>query len=62
VSEKEPDHAALTKQEMELVQRIATRDGMTLDEAATKLARQALERRVRKRTKYGPARVYSIKK
>jgi hypothetical protein len=62
VSEQEPDNTTLTKSERELVKRIADRDGVSEDEAATRLVKQALARRVRKRTGKAPARVYSIKR
>jgi hypothetical protein len=61
VSEQEPDNTTLTKSERELVKRIADRDGVTEDEAATRLVKQALARRVKKRTGKAPARVYQIK-
>jgi hypothetical protein len=61
VSEQEPDNTTLTKSERELVKRIADRDGVTEDEAATRLVKQALARRVKKRTGKAPARVYPIK-
>ena len=47
---------------MELVKKIAERDGITVDEAATNLAKAGLARRVRKRTGKGPARVYGLKR
>lgn len=50
----------LTDAEMELVRRIARRDGITEDEAATNLIQSALARRVRKRTGKAPAKVYEI--
>lgn len=53
---------ALSEQEMELVRRVAKRDGITVDEAATNLGKAALARRTRKRTGKAPARVYSIKR
>jgi hypothetical protein len=62
VSEKELDRATLTKAERDMVQRIADRDGVTLDEAATRLAKEGLARRVKKRTGKAPARVYDIKR
>jgi hypothetical protein len=62
VAEQEPDNTTLTKSERELVKRIADRDGVSEDEAATRLVKQALARRVRKRTGKAPARVYSIKR
>lgn len=56
------DHTNLSRQEQELLKRIAEREGITEDEAATQLVKAALERRVRRRTGKGPARVYAIKK
>lgn len=56
------DSVPLSKAEREIVKRIAERDGITEDEAATRLAKDALARRARKRTGKGPARVYSIKR
>lgn len=44
-----------------MVKRIAERDGVTEDEAATRLVKEALARRVKKRTGRAPAKVYSIK-
>ncbi len=55
------DQTSFTKQEMELVKRIAARDGVSDGEAATRLAREALARRVRKRTGKGQARVLNFK-
>jgi hypothetical protein len=60
VTEKTP--AAFSEKEMELIRRIAKRDGITEDEAATNLGKAALARRTRKRTGKGPARVYSMKR
>lgn len=56
------DHANLTKAEREIVQRIADRDGVTLDEAATRLAKEGLARRVKKRTGKAPAKVYDLRR
>ena len=57
-----PDEESLplTKSEREVVKRIADRDGISEDEAATKLVKAALERRVRRRTGKGQARVFQI--
>lgn len=60
--EKELDRATLTKAERDMVQRIADRDGVTLDEAATRLAKEALARRVKKRTGKAPAKLYDIRR
>ena len=54
--------AAFTSKELDLIKRVAERDGITTDEAATNLGKAALARRTRKRTGKAPARVYSIKK
>lgn len=51
----------LSEAEMKVVRAIAKRDGVTNDEAATKLVQASLARRVRKRTGKGPAKVYGIK-
>lgn len=60
---KAPDTTtALSDRELELVRRIAKRDGISEDEAATNLAKTALARRVRKRTGKGPAKVYGMKR
>jgi hypothetical protein len=60
VTEKTP--AAFNDKEMELIRRIAKRDGITEDEAATNLGKAALARRTRKRTGRAPGRVYSIRR
>jgi cytidylate kinase len=57
-----PESVPLSAKERELVKRIAERDGISEDEAATRLAKAALERRVRKRTRYGPAKVFEMKR
>lgn len=55
------DRTTLTKAERALLKRIADRDGVTEDEAATRLVKEAIARRVKKRTGKAPARVYSIR-
>lgn len=60
MADQEPDRANLTASERELLQKIADRDGVSLDEAATRLAKQGLARRVKRRTGKTPAKVYSI--
>jgi hypothetical protein len=62
VAERGPEQTALSRKEREILKRIAERDGITEDEAATNLVKAALERMVRRRTGRGPAKVYSIKK
>ena len=61
MSERVPDNTSLSRQERALVKRVADRDGITEDEAATNLFRAALQRRVRKKTGKGPAKVYSMR-
>ena len=51
----------LSRSEREVVRRIAERDGVTEDEAASKLVSAALARRVKKRTGKAPARVYGLR-
>lgn len=62
MTEKKPELASLTSKELELIRRIAQRDGITEDEAATNLAKAGLARRVRKRTGKPQARIYDIKR
>lgn len=62
MTEKVPESATFTAKELELIERIASRDGISIDEAATNLGKAGLARRVRKRTGKGPARVYQIKR
>lgn len=57
-----PDQVtALSAKELELVKCIANRDGVTIEEAATRLAAEGLARRVRRKTGKGPAKVYGMK-
>lgn len=51
-----------TKQEADLIARYAAREGISADEAATRLAQEELAHRVKKRTGKNPARVYSLRK
>lgn len=62
MTEKRPESVAITAKDLDLIQRVAKRDGISEDEAATNLAKAGLARRVRKRTGKGPARVYGFKK
>jgi len=52
----------LSKEERALVQKIAERDGITFDEAASRLVSDGLARRVRSRTGKTPAKVYPMRK
>ena len=51
----------LSEKELALVQRIAARDGCTVEEAASRLVSEAIAKRVRRKTGKGPARVYGMK-
>ena len=51
-----------TRAERDMVKRIAERDGITEDEAASRLVSQALARRVKKRTGKAPAKVYGLRR
>lgn len=62
MSDQELDLTTFSKAELEQVKRIADRDGVTLEQAATRLAQQWLQEKVRRRTGHGPARVYGIKR
>jgi hypothetical protein len=57
-----PNTVPLTQLERDLVKRIAERDGVTEDEAASQLVAQCLARRVKKRTGKNPAKVYEIRR
>lgn len=50
----------LSKAEIALVKRIAERDGVTMDTAASRLISEALARRVKKKTGKRMARVYPL--
>lgn len=54
------DITALTALELTLINRIAVRDGVSLEQAASRLVSEALARRVKRRTGHTPAKVYSI--
>ena len=53
-------HLDLSRDEQALLRRIAERDGVSVDDMASRLVQSALARRVRKRTGKGPARVYGL--
>lgn len=63
MTQKVPEATSLSEKELELIERIAKRDGISNDEAATNLGKAALARRVKKRTgKGGTARVVPIRR
>jgi hypothetical protein len=51
----------LSDKEMETVRQIAAREGISVDEAATKLVQKEIARRVKKKTGKSPAKVYSYR-
>lgn len=60
MTEKAAEHLPLSAKERDLVRRIAERDGITEDEAATNLVKQGLARRAGKRGRGG--RVLPLRK
>lgn len=52
---------ALNAKELAMVKRIADRDGVSMEEAASRLAAEGLARKVRRKTGKGPAKVYGMK-
>lgn len=51
----------LSDKEIEMVRQIAAREGITEDEAATRLVQKEIARRVKRRTGKNPAKVYAMK-
>ena len=62
MADQELDLTTLSNAELEQVKRIADRDGITIEEAATRLTQQWLQEKVKRRTGKAPARVYDIKR
>ncbi len=60
MQKNEGHEVRFTEKEEALVKQIADREGMTVDEAATALAKRYIAAAVRKRTGKGPAKVYSM--
>lgn len=54
------EYTGLSAAEVAMVRKIAERDGVSVDVAATRLASEALARRVKKRTGKRMAKVYPI--
>lgn len=52
----------LTQKEHDLLEMIASRDGISIEEAASKLVHQGIQTRVRRNTGRAPAKVYDISK
>lgn len=56
------DNVLLTKGEHDMVRRYAEAEGITEDEAASRLTSQGLARRVKRNTGKTPAKIYPIGK
>jgi hypothetical protein len=56
------NNLVLSKEEAKLAKQLAEREGISEEDAATKLLQAAIARRVRKRTGKGPARVYPLRR
>lgn len=56
------EHLPLTGPELEAVKRIAKRENISEEEAATRLVQSALARRVRRHTGKAPARIYGLRR
>lgn len=52
----------LSKEEHELAEQIAKRDGISIEEAATLALKAGIATRVKKRTGKTPAKIYSFKR
>lgn len=57
-----PNSVPLTKGEREVIAAIAARDGISEEEAATRLVSAAIARRVKKKTGKTQAKVYGFRK
>lgn len=53
---------ALSAREREIVKRIAARDGVSEEEAASRLVKEGLARRVRRKSGKGQAKVFPIRR
>lgn len=62
MTEKTPSVATFSDRELELLKRVAERDGITVEEAVTNLGKAALARQLKKKTGKAPARVYSMRR
>ncbi len=58
----EIDLTSFSRKELEQIERIAQRDGVSTEQAATRLGQQWLQAKVKRRTGNAPAKVYGIKK
>lgn len=61
VSEQGTEQTSMSAAERALVKRVAERDGISEEEAASNLAKAWLANKVRKRTGKAPARVYEMR-
>ena len=51
---------ALTDKQMQMIEQIAQERGVTVEEAATQMFREGLEKRVRRGVRRAPAKVYDL--
>jgi len=56
------EYLDLSDEEMEFVREIARREGISDDEAATRLVQKEIARRVKQKTGQTPAKVYKIRR
>jgi ribosomal protein L23 len=56
------ERVSLSEKEAELAKEIATRFGLSVEEATTLVVKACIARRMKKRTGKNPAKVYSIRK
>ena len=62
MTEPYTQNIALTEAEAQLAARIAEREGISVEQAATMVVKASIARRMKKRTGKSPARVYGIPK
>jgi hypothetical protein len=56
------ERVSLSEKEAELAKEIATRFGLSVEDATTLVVKACIARRMKKRTGKNPAKVYSIRK
>jgi hypothetical protein len=54
------EQTTLSDRERAIVEEVARQRGVTFEEAADQLRREGLERRIRRGTRRGPAKVYDL--
>lgn len=56
------EQTALTDRERLIVEQVAKERGITVEEAAEQLCKEALAARIRRKTGHAPAKVYELRK